>query len=70
MDNPLLIRAFRDSIVGFTKGVACLAQIEGMHAENQQRILMGQSIAYPEDAFQVVSDTLSKIGFQLQDIVI
>jgi len=70
MDNPLIVRAFRDCVFGFTQSIACLAQIEGMKAENQQRELRGKSMAYCEDAFQVVSDTLEKIGHQLQNIVI
>ena len=64
-----MIRAFRDSVVGQIKGVACVAEIEGMKAENQQRLQNGQSVAYGDDAFQVVSDTLTKIAIQLQEII-
>lgn len=65
-----LARALRDTVVGFTKAVACQATIAGMNAENQDRESMGSAIAYPEKAYSAVTDTLTAIAADLRDIVI
>jgi hypothetical protein len=46
-----------------------LVDVEGMKAENQQRILLGHSLAYTEDAFQKKSVELNQSGNWLMELM-
>lgn len=44
-----------------TQSVMMLCEIQGMNAENQQRAILGESVAYWEDSFQDVSQKYNGI---------
>lgn len=46
-------------IIAFTRAVRAYAEIEGMKAENKQREIQGESMAYTVDAFyNVIEENL------------
>ena len=49
-----------ESVRLFALSVLILAEIEGMKAENQYRLALGQQVAYCEDTFAVVAAPLSE----------
>ena len=46
-------------------GYATVARIMGMQAENQHRLATGQSIAYGEEAFEIMATGLDKLAHDI-----
>ncbi len=54
MDNFNRTGSFEGAVVQFERSVDKLQQILGMQAENDYRKILGQQVAYTEDAFASV----------------
>lgn len=50
----------------FSQSISCMAEIEGMKAENQMREMKGQTIAYGKEAFL---DVIKKYGLEHNSVV-
>lgn len=50
----------------FANILACQARIEGMKAENQQRIQCGESVAYDANAFYYEAQTLDTLANEMR----
>ena len=66
MDEKELRALEFEALIAEAQAISC--EIQGMKYENEQRIILGQSMAYQEDMFIIKAEELREIAQNLRGL--